>query len=166
MKPYIICHMMASVDGRIDCAMTEQIDSSNAYYDALEQLDCPTTIEGRVNMQMHFALPEPFVATSSELVGHIAFHKAAEGKPGYDVAIDTHDKLGHHVLRICFVFLACSLHLVDVLILEADGNLRMLVYPLREEDDAMHPFLLQHEVLSLLSIFYFNCVISSCVNPV
>jgi len=24
-KPYIVCHMMASVDGRIDCAMTEQL---------------------------------------------------------------------------------------------------------------------------------------------
>lgn len=93
MKPYIICHMMASVDGCIDCAMTEQIDSSNAYYDALEQLDCPTTIEGRVTMQMHFALPEPFVAASSEPIGHSAFHKATEGKPGYDVAIDTHGKL-------------------------------------------------------------------------
>ncbi len=85
--------MMASVDGRIDCAMTEQIDPSNAYYDALEQLDCPTTIEGRVTMQIHFALPEPFVASSSEPIGRTAFHKAAEGKPGYDVAIDTHGKL-------------------------------------------------------------------------
>ena len=85
--------MMASVDGRIDCAMTEQIDSSNAYYDALEQLNCPTTIEGRVTMQMHFALPEPFVAASAEPMGCTAFHKAAEGKPGYDVAIDTHGKL-------------------------------------------------------------------------
>ncbi len=93
MKPYIVCHMMASVDGRIDCAMTEQIDPSNAYYDALEQLDCPTTIEGRVTMQIHFALPEPFVASSSEPIGRTAFHKAANGKPGYDVAIDTHGKL-------------------------------------------------------------------------
>lgn len=93
MKPYIICHMMASVDGRIDCAMTEQIDSSNAYYDALEQIDCPTTIEGRVTMQMHFALPEPFVAASSEPVGRTAFYKAADGTHGYDVAIDTHGKL-------------------------------------------------------------------------
>lgn len=25
MRPYIICHMMASLDGRIDCDMTEQI---------------------------------------------------------------------------------------------------------------------------------------------
>ncbi len=93
MKPYIICHMMASVDGRIDCAMTEQIDSSDAYYEALEQLRCPTTIEGRVTMQMHFALPEPFVASSPEPIGYTAFSKAADGKPGYDVAIDTHGKL-------------------------------------------------------------------------
>ena len=33
MKPYIISHMMESVDGRIDCDMTEQIDPSNAYYE-------------------------------------------------------------------------------------------------------------------------------------
>ncbi len=85
--------MMASVDGRIDCAMTEQIDPSNAYYDALEQLDCPTTIEGRVTKQIHFALPEPFVAASPEPIGRTAFHKAAESSHGYDVAIDTHGKL-------------------------------------------------------------------------
>ena len=24
-KPYILCHMMTSVDGRIDCAMTEHL---------------------------------------------------------------------------------------------------------------------------------------------
>ncbi len=93
MKPHIICHMMASIDGRIDCAMTEQIDPSNAYYEALDQLECPTSIEGRVTMQMHFALPDPFVAISSEPIGNEAFHKAADGKPGYDVAIDTHGKL-------------------------------------------------------------------------
>ncbi len=68
---------MASVDGRIDCAMTEQIDPSNAYYDALEQLDCLTTIEGRVTKQIHYALAEPFVATLPEPVGRTAFRKAA-----------------------------------------------------------------------------------------
>ena len=25
MKPYIICHMMMSLDGRIDCAMTAKL---------------------------------------------------------------------------------------------------------------------------------------------
>ena len=99
MKPYIICHMMASIDGRIDCVMTEQIDSSNVYYDALEQLNCPTTIEGRVTMQMHFALSEPFVAASSEPIGCTAFHKATEGKPGYDVAIEPPCHLARTAIR-------------------------------------------------------------------
>ncbi|MBP3767965.1 MAG: hypothetical protein J6I31_06780 [Prevotella sp.] len=39
MRPYIIYHMMASLDGRIDCAMTEQIDDTNHYYDALASTD-------------------------------------------------------------------------------------------------------------------------------
>ena len=34
MRPYTICHMMASLDGRIDCDMTEQIDDTNHYYEA------------------------------------------------------------------------------------------------------------------------------------
>ena len=44
MKPHVISHMMESVDGRIDCAMTEQIEPSNVYYDALDQLACPATL--------------------------------------------------------------------------------------------------------------------------
>ena len=92
MKPYIICHMMESVDGRIDCGMTEQIDPSNAYYDALDQLDCPTTLEGRVSMQKHFAKPEPFVANDKTPIGKQAFHKAVEAD-GYSIAIDTMGKL-------------------------------------------------------------------------
>lgn len=92
MKPFIISHMMESVDGRIDCAMTEQIEPSNAYYDALDQLDCPTTLEGRVTMQIHFAESEPFVAKDSTPIGRTAFHKAS-AESGYAVAIDTMGKL-------------------------------------------------------------------------
>ena len=62
MRPYIICHMMSLLDGRIDCDVTEQIESGDEYYDALNQLDCPSTLMGRETMQMHYALPEPFVA--------------------------------------------------------------------------------------------------------
>ena len=92
MKPFIISHMMESVDGRIDCAMTEQIEPSNVYYDALDELDCPTTLEGRVTMQIHFAESEPFVAKDSTPIGKTTFHKASE-EPGYAVAIDTLGKL-------------------------------------------------------------------------
>ena len=43
MRPYIICHMMSLLDGRIDCDVTEQIEDGNEYYDALYKLDCSST---------------------------------------------------------------------------------------------------------------------------
>lgn len=47
MKPYIICHMMSSVDGRIDCDMTEKI-GGDEYYEVLKRLDCSSELSGRV----------------------------------------------------------------------------------------------------------------------
>ena len=38
-KPYIICHMMTAVDGRIDCAMTEQLPGVQEYYSTLDSFD-------------------------------------------------------------------------------------------------------------------------------
>lgn len=40
-KPYIICHMMTSVDGRIDCAMTSQLPGVEDYYKTLDALNLP-----------------------------------------------------------------------------------------------------------------------------
>ncbi len=92
MKPYIICHMIASVDGRIDCDMTEQIEGGNEYYEALESLSCPSMLMGRVTMQMHYALPEPFVAPNPTPIGKEAFHVAHKAE-AYCVGIDTRGKL-------------------------------------------------------------------------
>ena len=92
MRPYIICHMIASVDGRIDCDMTEQIEGGNEYYEALEALECPSMLMGRVTMQMHYALPEPFVANDNTPIGHEAFH-AARKASAYCIGIDTRGKL-------------------------------------------------------------------------
>ncbi len=92
MRPHIISHMMESVDGSIDCAMTELIDPSNSYYDALELLDCDSTLEGRVTKQIHYARPERFVADDLTPIGKAAFHKAAEGN-SFDIALDTHGSL-------------------------------------------------------------------------
>lgn len=50
MKPYIISHMVASIDGRIDCSMVDKI-SGDEYYTALEQLGCPSLLEGRVTLE-------------------------------------------------------------------------------------------------------------------
>lgn len=92
MRPYIICHMMSLLDGRIDCDVTEQIEGGNEYYDALNQLDCLSTLMGRVTMQMHYALPEQFIADNKSPMGEEQFHVAISAK-GYLVAIDTMGKL-------------------------------------------------------------------------
>lgn len=46
MKPYIICHMMQSIDGRIACDMVDKI-SSDEYYTTLDALECNAFIEGK-----------------------------------------------------------------------------------------------------------------------
>ena len=53
--------MMASLDGRIDCEMTEQIDDTNHYYEALAGLDCPSTLEGKTTLAMHYAQDGEFL---------------------------------------------------------------------------------------------------------
>lgn len=92
MKPYIICHMIASVDGRIDCDMTEQIEGGNEYYEALESLACSSMLMGRVTMQMHYAHAEPFVAADPTSIGSEQFY-VARRVAAYCVGIDTHGSL-------------------------------------------------------------------------
>lgn len=54
-RPYIVCHMVASIDGRIDCSMVDKI-SGDEYFDALAKLNCPTLLEGRATMEHYSAL--------------------------------------------------------------------------------------------------------------
>ena len=54
-KPYIVCHMMASVDGHIDCAMTEQLPGVQEYYATLDALEAPTRVSGRVTAELEMA---------------------------------------------------------------------------------------------------------------
>ena len=58
--------MMTSVDGRIDCAMTEQLPGVEEYYETLEALEAPTRVSGRVTAQLEMALPGVFESKSSE----------------------------------------------------------------------------------------------------
>ena len=75
-KPYIVCHMMTSVDGRIDYAMTEHLPGVQEYYDTLDALDAPTRISGRVTAELEMALPGKFEAKTAEALGKEAFSKA------------------------------------------------------------------------------------------
>ena len=91
-RPYIICHMMISVDGRIDCAMTEQLPGVSDYYRTLDELNVPTTVSGRVTAELEMANPGAFEAKDKTAFGREGFSKAADST-GYEVVIDTHGKL-------------------------------------------------------------------------
>lgn len=90
-RPYIICHMIASVDGRIDCAMVDKI-SGDEYYTALQRLDCPTNLTGRVTMEHYSAEKTPFAPIENRPIGHTTVHVARKAD-GYTVAVDTMGRL-------------------------------------------------------------------------
>ena len=92
MRPYTICHMMASLDGKIDCAMTEQIDDTHHYYDALAQLGCPSTLEGKTTMAMHYAQDGEFQPTKAHQDAGKQLYQAVEAQ-GYAIGVDTHGTL-------------------------------------------------------------------------
>ena len=105
MKPYIVCHMVASIDGRIDCAMVEKI-SGDEYYSTLEQLDCPSLLEGRVTMEHYSAAKEPFVPNINKPVGRLSVY-VAEESDAYMVSVDTQGRLQWYSNRIDDVPLVC-----------------------------------------------------------
>ena len=91
-KPYIICHMMISIDGRIDCAMTSKLPGVNDYYTTLDEINVPTTVSGRVTAELEMAEPGKFIAGHNESYGKEGFSKKADAA-GYEVVIDTNGKL-------------------------------------------------------------------------
>ena len=91
-KPYIICHMMTSVDGRIDCAMTSQLPGVEDYYKTLNALDLPTTVSGRVTAELEMAEPGFFHTENPEPFAKEGFSKKVTAK-GYEVIVDTKGKL-------------------------------------------------------------------------
>ena len=91
-KPYIICHMMTSADGRIDCAMTEQLPGVQDYYSTLGALNVPTTVSGRTTAELEMAEPGVFTAKDPAPLGRDGFSKAADAA-GYEIIADTHGKL-------------------------------------------------------------------------
>lgn len=90
-KPYLICYMMMSVDGRIDCAMTSQLDG-DSYYELLSELNVPTTISGRNTAELEMALPGEFLANDKTPFGKTGFSKAGNAQ-NYDVVVDSRGRL-------------------------------------------------------------------------
>lgn len=91
MNPYIICHMMQSVDGRVACDMVDKI-SGDEYYDALAQLDCQAHVEGKHSYQIHRCGFAEFQAGDSEPVGREEVYAASRHQE-YEVSVDTRGTL-------------------------------------------------------------------------
>lgn len=89
--PYVVCHMMASLDGRIDCAMTEHLGSVG-YYEALTALKADATVEGKTTVAMHYAAPGVFEEAQPEPVGEDGFWKSGNTGP-WTVVADTRGTL-------------------------------------------------------------------------
>ena len=93
MKPFIACHMMASIDGRIDCDMLDNYSGGDCYYDTLDSYNCQAFIEGRVSREKHSALQGRFTASDKTPCGFRVFSDNLEPGDTYAISIDTHGTL-------------------------------------------------------------------------
>ncbi len=87
-RPHIICHMMISIDGRIDCEMTAKISGVKEYYDSLKALNVQATVSGRVTAQLELAQDGEFVSKKEEIFGREGFSKKCDSD-NYCVVVDT-----------------------------------------------------------------------------
>ncbi len=92
MRPRVICHMLSSVDGRIDGAALNEVVTDGDYEAIGAQLNGDAWICGRVTMQQHFADEAPFVSTSKKAAGPQPVHVARRAE-SYAISVDTHGKL-------------------------------------------------------------------------
>ena len=91
-KPYIVCHMMEALDGRIDCAEMEKFPGDAEYYATLAALATPTYVSGKVTAQMHYAQAGKYEAADKTPLAATAFSKKQQAD-GYNVVVDTHGTL-------------------------------------------------------------------------
>lgn len=90
-KPYVIVHMMTSIDGRIDCKMTAQMRGNDEYYSALDAINCPSRMSGRVTAESELGGGQFYVQNRTPY-GKEGFGKNTTGA-GYNVIVDTKGKL-------------------------------------------------------------------------
>lgn len=91
-KPYIVCYMMTSVDGRIDCSMTEKLKGVEEYYPLLKKLNLENSISGKVTAELELAEPGKF-NPKEESVNEEVFSKKVDSSNGYNIVLDTNGTL-------------------------------------------------------------------------
>jgi riboflavin biosynthesis pyrimidine reductase len=92
MKPHVICHMLSSVDGKIDGEALRAVMLSGDYEATGAMLGGDAWICGRTTMQQHFAEAELFISTSGKPAGPQPVHVARRTE-SYAISVDTVGKL-------------------------------------------------------------------------
>lgn len=107
MRPYIVSHMMMSVDGRIDCPMVAQI-SGEEYYTALDSFGLSSKLSGRVTAALECsAVSDELSVDANASIKGESVYKAVESDE-YTIVVDTWGRLqiasaeadGHSLLVI------------------------------------------------------------------
>lgn len=88
-KPYIICYMMTSVDGRIDCDMVGQLAGVEEYYPLLDELGLQSAISGKTTASLELAEPGEFVPNNNSPFGKETVSKKTDSTNGYTIVMDT-----------------------------------------------------------------------------
>lgn len=88
-KPYIICYMMTSVDGRIDCDMVGQLAGVEDYYPLLDELGLQSAISGKTTARLELAEKGEFAAKDNSPFGKEAVSKKTDSANGYTIVVDT-----------------------------------------------------------------------------
>ena len=92
MKPYVICHMLSSLDGRIDGEALRAVMLPGEYEATGALLGGDAWICGRTTMQQHFAEAGPFVSATGKPAGPRPVHVARRAE-SYAISVDTVGKL-------------------------------------------------------------------------
>src|SRR4051794_30121708 len=92
MRPRIICHMLSSVDGKIDGASLRAVMPDGDYEATGATLNGDAWVCGRTTMQQHFAEDERFVPRSNAPAGPQPPFVARRAD-SYAVSVDTLGKL-------------------------------------------------------------------------
>lgn len=88
-RPYITCYMMISVDGRVDCAMTEKLPGVEEYYHLLEELDFDATVSGRVTAKLEIAEKGKFIPNDNTIVGCETVSNKTDSSKPFEIIVDT-----------------------------------------------------------------------------
>lgn len=88
-KPYIVCYMMTSVDGRIDCEMTAQLAGVEEYYPLLDELGLQSAISGKTTARLELAEKGEFTPKNNTPFGEETVSKKADSENGYTIVVDT-----------------------------------------------------------------------------